>query len=157
MLATRDLAIYASIIATLNGIWSLYHNVFRDRARIKFRVFDATCIDPNTKIQRPGVSSTISNRGRRPTNIETIGFWSPKEKKELLPVDWVKEVPFRLAEGEGKSFFHFQDNPKFAIPKPYRPFARNPSGRSYPFRRHVRVIWKKLTKQFQNKAWRIRE
>jgi hypothetical protein len=103
--ATRDLAVYAAIIATLNGAWSLFHAIVRDRARIVVKVSDSRVIPMGT----PMLDVTVSNRGRRTVYITKVApVASAVRGGHLLSVDFMQQLsPHpRLAEGESKSFYH---------------------------------------------------
>ena len=50
MFATRDLAVYASIIGTLDGAWAIYAGAFRDRPRLVVRVREGIASPANNVI-----------------------------------------------------------------------------------------------------------
>jgi hypothetical protein len=66
---TRDLAIYASIIGTLDGSWMLYHGVVRDRPRIALSVDEGE--EMYGRADRV-LMIRVSNRGRRDFAINAI-------------------------------------------------------------------------------------
>src|SRR4051812_46618207 len=66
---TRDLALYASLVATLNGAWTLYNGVVRDRARVTLRIAPGVDIhDSENRVLMIGVK----NRGRRALKVAHI-------------------------------------------------------------------------------------
>jgi hypothetical protein len=102
---TRDLAVYAAVIATLHGAWSLFHGVVRDRARVVVKVSEAQIHPTGTRI----LDVTVSNRGRRPVYIVKVApVVSAARGGHLILVDFMSQLtpPPRLAEGESTSFHH---------------------------------------------------
>jgi hypothetical protein len=88
---TRDLAIYASIVGTVNGAWTLYHGVIRDRARIDLAVAEAE------DMNRPGqyaLMFRISNRGRRDLPVDQITRWSNVWRGKYL---WIEDLETLVA------------------------------------------------------------
>jgi hypothetical protein len=101
---TRDLAIYASIVGTVNGAWTLYHGVIRDRARIGLAVAEAE------DVNRPGqyaLMFRISNRGRRDLPVDQITRWSNVWRGTFLWIDDLETLVVnhrRIAADDGHAY-----------------------------------------------------
>jgi hypothetical protein len=112
LVATRDLAIYASIIATLDGAWMLYHGVVRDRPRIVVRAYRGEAvptIGPDTR--QPLFMVTVSNRGRRAVNIDSIARLDKLIRgTSIVTTDFMEQLAAkpRLEESQSKTFVHGQ-------------------------------------------------
>jgi hypothetical protein len=108
MLSTRDIALYAAIIATINGIWNLYAGVFLDRARLRVRVYETWLITPGSNSPNiPTLTLTVSNRGRRSVTVQTISrVVNPrKQVGRELSRDFVMQGSRRLGRARGTASF----------------------------------------------------
>lgn len=107
---TRDLAIYASVIATLDGAWTLYHGVIRDRPRIVVRPYRAEAVGgvgDDTEI----FIVKVSNRGRRAVTIDHAAYVSKTIRgTQGVPVDLMHQLaePQRLDESQSLTLVHGQ-------------------------------------------------
>ena len=115
MFSTRDLAVYAAIVGTLSGAWTLYASIVLDRARIRVSAYEGQAITPTT--MSPGGASrtpvlmvSASNRGRRGASIQTVCRVLDMKRvvRMELSSDITKQLtkPVRLGEGEGHTFVH---------------------------------------------------
>ncbi len=138
MWGTRDLAVYAAIVATLNGAWALFHGVVRDRARIVVRVAEAE-VHP---IGTPILDITVSNRGRRAVSITQVApIRSAVHGSHLISVDLMPQLsPHpRLGEGESASFHHGLNGGYTPGDLPLtRWFVRDGAGRIHPLSERYR-------------------
>lgn len=108
---TRDLAIYASVVGTLNGAWTLYHGVIRDRPRVVVRATQAEAITPGIEARQPVFTISVSNRGRRAITIDAVGqSTSAIRGTKNLSADILRQLQPkpRLDESESKTFVHGQ-------------------------------------------------
>jgi hypothetical protein len=107
---TRDLAIYASIIATLEGSWSLYHGLIRDRPRIIVKPYRAESIPAGVLGARQDIFMVkVSNRGRRPVTIDHVGYVAKAIRgTHALSMDLLRQLtePKRLEESESLTLIH---------------------------------------------------
>lgn len=92
MFSTRNLAVYAAVVGTISGLWSIgwsiYSGLLRDRPRIKL----AVTRDPE---QPDAVSVSIFNRGRRAIHLLIL----MRVKRALTGEDEVSMLPDRMVKG----------------------------------------------------------
>lgn len=150
MIPTRDLAIYAALIATADLTWTLFQGL-RDRARITVRVAEAQAITPGTNERQPMLMVSVSNRGRRPTFITHVArvsnVWrgvSEFSSDIMLQL----QNPVRLEEGQGQTFAHGHMGGYQHGDLPVaRWFVTDGAGRMHPLRERYRqrvervVLW----------------
>jgi hypothetical protein len=106
VLATRDIAIYAALVASFDLVWTLYAGAIRDRARIVVRVAEANMI-PAVGASTPVFSVDVSNRGRRPTTIRSVSRVSRMTTGVMeMSADIAHQTPVRLEEGQSHTFHH---------------------------------------------------
>jgi hypothetical protein len=109
---TRDLAVYAATVGTIGGLWTLYSGVVLDRARVALSVSESEVITTAGREARvPVLAVRVSNRGRRAFSVQTIGRVVDMRRHRgphELSADIMRQLatPFRLAEGEGRTFVH---------------------------------------------------
>jgi hypothetical protein len=106
---TRDLAIYASIVGTLNGAWALYHGVIRDRPRIVVRTAEAEAVPGDgSDIRQEIFQVSVSNRGRRLTIDGIARLASPMRGTSTASVDLMRQTAEKplLEESQSKTFVH---------------------------------------------------
>ena len=111
LFATRDLALYASIVATIDGSWTLYHGVVRDRPRIVVRAYRGEAVPTGIGARQPLFMVTVSNRGRRAVNIDTISRLERLVRgTSILTVDFMEQLAAkpRLDESQSLTFVHGQ-------------------------------------------------
>lgn len=110
--ATRDLAVYASIVATLDGAWALYHGVIRDRPRIVVRAYRAEAVPTiGPAARQPLFMVSVSNRGRRAVNVDSISRLEKLVRgTSIMTVDFIEQLAAkpRLEESQSKTFVHGQ-------------------------------------------------
>jgi len=138
LFATRDLALYGAIIATLGGAWSLYVGLVLDRARIVVSVSQALAVGFATSI--PVVTLSVSNRGRRAVHISSIGCVADSRTGEaFLSMDFLKQLPIRLEEGEAHTFTHGVSGAHTPGSLPLtRWYVLDGAGRMHPLRERYR-------------------
>lgn len=108
---TRDLAIYASIIGTLDGAWTIYNGAIRDRPRIVVKAARGEAVPTDGSIRAPIFLVTVSNRGRRPVNIEHIGRFDKLVRgTSIVTPDFMQQLAAkpRLEESQSRTFVHGQ-------------------------------------------------
>jgi hypothetical protein len=142
LVTTRDLAVYASVVGTLNGGWTLYHGVIRDRARIKVRPYRSEAHPVGGGDPQPMFSVRVSNRGRRPANIEGVAYLGKLVRgTEMHSMDIMRELvePVRLEESQGHTFVHgrFGGYVPGDLPTK-RWFVTDGAGRVHPLRERYR-------------------
>jgi hypothetical protein len=151
------LGIYASIIATLTGLWALFHNIFRDRARVTVKVFQAYRVkvkdDPQwliirgedtlrtmgitSAMRRPVLDVEIRNRGRRDIHIDDVaqarlgGSFKFGDLRNQVPFDLLAESRKTLILGAEGGYEHGDIRLK-------RFFAVDGAGRIHPLRERWR-------------------
>jgi hypothetical protein len=138
LLGTRDLAIYASVVGTLNGLWVLFHGVVRDRPRITVRAYRSEAIPVHGGARQQAFSVQVSNRGRRPVNIESIArLDKPVRGIEIHVVELMQQLAQhpRLEESQSQTF-HVQ---RRDLPMS-RWFATDGAGRVHPLRERYRQL-----------------
>jgi hypothetical protein len=94
------LALYGAVLSTITATAQIMAH-YRDRANIKIRVQPdmETMGDPRTD----GVTFTIvnvSNAGRRPVTITTIGAYRLHPRKAFVCADTRPPIPHELTEGK---------------------------------------------------------
>lgn len=140
--ATRDLAVYASTIATLNGGWTLYHGIVRDRPRIVVRASRGEAVPVGAGRRDPLFMVSVSNRGRRPVNIEGVARLSKLIRgTSAYPVDFMEQVASkpRLEESQSKTFVHGQRGGyKHGDLATSRWYVTDGAGRVHPLRERYR-------------------
>lgn len=150
MLATRDIALYAAIVGTLAGAWSIYLGVFLDRARIRISVAEGETISPGANARTPVVMVRVSNRGRRAAHITHISrVVSARRNRHELSADIMRQlaVPIRLDESEGKTVVHGAQGGYTPGSMPLkRWYVVDGAGRIHPLReryrqRVERILW----------------
>jgi hypothetical protein len=108
---TRDLAIYASVVGTLNGAWALYNGVVRDRPRIVVRAVRGEAVPTGGGARQPLLMVTVSNRGRRAVSIDGIARLERiVAGTSIVTVDLMQQTADkpRLAESQSRTFVHGQ-------------------------------------------------
>lgn len=108
---TRDLAIYGSIVGTLNGAWVLYHGVIRDRPRIVIRASKAEAVPTGFGQRYELFMVSVANRGRRPVNIDSISRLDALVRgTSIVTVDLMEQLAERprLEESQSRTFVHGQ-------------------------------------------------
>jgi hypothetical protein len=113
VLTTRDLAVYAAVVGTISGVWSVawsvYSGVLRDRARIKLVVYPSEAWDANFNHAEAAISFAIYNRGRRPIHISDLvrvksGITGVRELSMVLQRMLKADDAGILDEGQGRTF-----------------------------------------------------
>jgi hypothetical protein len=139
---TRDLAVYASTIATLNGAWTLYHGIIRDRPRIVVRAYQGEAVPVGFGRRDPLFMVSVSNRGRRPVNIEGVARLAKLIRgTSSYPVDFMEQVAAkpRLEESQSKTFVHGQRGGyKHGDLPTSRWYVTDGAGRVHPLRERYR-------------------
>lgn len=107
---TRDLALYASIVGTLNGGWALYNGAFRDRPRVVVRAAKG---EAHGGIGEPAeiFMVTVANRGRRPVSINSISRYQKLIRGiSIVTTDLMQQTADhpRLDESHSRTFVHGQ-------------------------------------------------
>lgn len=109
---TRDLALYAAILGTLNGAWALYVSVIRDRPRIVVRAARAEAVPTGASGHRyPIFWVTVANRGRRAVSIDSIARTATAVRgTSIVTVDLMEQTQTkpRLEESQSRTFVHGQ-------------------------------------------------
>lgn len=141
MVSTRNLAIYASVIATLNGAWALFIAVFKDRPRVRVKASDVTVLDKGQP--RPAVEIEVINAGRRPITITTVAF-DNGAKGLSIPLSFARQCPFRLEESQSKRLI-LDETP---LLKPHKPMVRDAIGKEYPLKYRWTRNWRRITLQY---------
>jgi hypothetical protein len=109
VLSTRDIAIYAAIVATADVAWTLFQGLIRDRARIVVSVGEYEAITPGRGERQPVLGVRVANRGRRTTYITHVSrvadVWRGKHE---LSADIMRQLqnPLRLDESQGQTLTH---------------------------------------------------
>jgi len=141
-LQTRDLAIYGSIIATLNGLWALFHAVVRDRARIFVRPYYGEILSPGGGGTQSVFMVSVSNRGRRAASIGHVAYVTTSIRGTRgLSMDIMRQLtePKRLDEGEAFTVVHGQAGGYVRGDLPTkRWFVQDGAGRIHPLRERYR-------------------
>lgn len=112
MIGTRDLAIYAAIVATADVLWTLFQGLFRDRARIVVRAAEYQAITPGSDVRQPMLAVRVANRGRRVAYITHVSrvanVWrGTHELSADIQQHQLLEAK-KLAESQGHTFGHGQ-------------------------------------------------
>jgi hypothetical protein len=108
---TRDLAIYASVIATLDGAWALYNGVIRDRPRIVVHPYRGESIPVGPGPRHPIFLIKVSNRGRRAVTVDHVAYVAKSIRgTQVLSNDLMQQlaVPRRLDESQSLTLAHGQ-------------------------------------------------
>lgn len=139
MVPTRDIAVFAAIVASFDLFWTLYSGAIRDRARIAVKVSEANIISVGGPTI-PILDVTVSNRGRRATTITHIGRVAKVRTGGYeLSADIMRQGRVRLDEGESHSFHHGAQGGYAHGDLPLkRWFATDGAGRVYPLRERYR-------------------
>jgi hypothetical protein len=135
----RDLALYAALVGTANGGWTLYHSVVRDRPRVAMGV-----VEGEDLYGGPGraLMIRVSTRGRRDLSVDQVTRVADPVRGTRV---WMRELaetvghgPDRLADGEGHTYLlgpaHYQPG---MLPTS-RWFVVDGAGRIYPLRERYR-------------------
>jgi hypothetical protein len=142
LFTTRDLAVYASVVGTLNGAWVLYHGVVRDRPRITVRSYRSEAIPVGGGPHQPMFSVWVSNRGRRPVNIEGVAYLGKVVRgTQMYSMDIMGQLaqPIRLDESQAHTFVHGQFGGYQPGDLPTkRWFVTDGAGRVHPLRERYR-------------------
>jgi len=148
VLTTRDLALYAAIIGTLGGVWSLYLGLVLDRARILVTVAEGEVIDAVTNERTPVVMVRLANRGRRPAHIANVSrVVNARTGRLEMSADIAGQVPLRLEEGQGQTVVHGARGGYAAGTMPLtRWFVSDGSGRVSPLRERYRQRIERLVR-----------
>jgi hypothetical protein len=140
---TRDLAIYASIIGTLDGTWALYNGVFRDRPRVVVQAYRAEgvplVVGPRQPRQ-PVFMVKVANRGRRPVTITHAAYVGKVIRgTHMYSVDLLQALqqPRRLDESESMTLMHGQMGGRTDLPTK-RWFVTDGGLRIHPLRERYR-------------------
>jgi hypothetical protein len=104
VIPTRDLAIYAALVATADLAWKLFEGL-RDRARVVVNVAEYEAITPGTNQRQPILGVRAVNRGRRATYITHVARVANVWRGTA---DILRELqaPLRLGESQGRTFAH---------------------------------------------------
>ena len=151
MLATRDLALYAAVVGTLDGAWSIYRGVVLDRARLVVRAVQGEAITPGTNLRQPILLVSVSNRGRRAVYISSIArvasMWSGNSE---LSMDIANQLAGkeRLEESQSQTFAHGQlGGYQHGDLPTTRWYVQDGAGRIHPLRERYRqraervILW----------------
>lgn len=112
MFTTRDIAVYAAVVATISGVWSvawsIYSGLLRDRVRIKLVVYNAEAWDVDFEHAEDAIMFAVYNRGRRTFNISDLVRVS-SVLRGTRAVSMVLQRQIRaedqaIAEGQGKTY-----------------------------------------------------
>jgi hypothetical protein len=138
---TRDLAIYASIIGTLDGAWAVYSGVIRDRPRIVVQVYRAEAVPTGGFGPRqPMFMVKVANRGRRAVTITHAAYTSNAIRgTQMYSVDLMQQLakPRRLDESESMTLIHGQHGGRTDLPTK-RWFVQDGALRIHPLRERYR-------------------
>jgi hypothetical protein len=93
-------AAYAAIVSTVTGVVQFF-NYRRDRARIKVSVRhnQEMIFDPRYSGKTLTII-TVTNEGRRPVTVNTIGATRPHPQTHLVLLDNRPSLPHELTEGK---------------------------------------------------------
>jgi hypothetical protein len=154
-------AAYAAVVATLNVVWTVFQEVFRDRARIKLAVADSELFTPGTSIPaRPIIGYSVYNRGRRATYVSSIERISaPKTGGRQKSADIMRQIvqPVRLDEGQSMTITHGADGGYAHGDLPMkRWFVIDGAGRIHPLRERYRQRLEAIIFWPWRYAWRRR-
>lgn len=93
-------AAYAAIVSTVTGVVQFF-NYRRDRARIKVSVrHNQEMIGDPRYSGKTLTIITVTNEGRRPVTVNTIGATRPYPQTNLLLLDNRPSLPHELTEGK---------------------------------------------------------
>lgn len=150
MIATRDLAIYAAIVATADVLWSVFQGLFRDRARVVVRVAEAEAITPGSNQRQPMLMVGVSNRGRRPVYITHVGRVADVLRgAHELSADIQQhqlQQPKKLEESQGHTFGHGHMGGYQHGDMPIkRWYVTDGAGRMHPLRERYRQRAERIT------------
>jgi hypothetical protein len=142
LLTTRDLAVYASIIATLDGAWTLYYGVIRDRPRVVVRAYRGEAVPTGGGARQPVFMLKVSNRGRRAVTIDHVAYVSKTIRgTQVVSVDLMQQLanPRRLDESESTTLVHGQHGGYTPGDLPTRRwFVQDGAQRIHPLRERYR-------------------
>jgi hypothetical protein len=94
------IAAYAAIVATATGVVQFF-NYRRDRARIKVSVrHNQEMLGYPRYSGKTLTVITVTNEGRRPVTVNTIGATRPYPLTHLLLLDSLPSLPHELTEGK---------------------------------------------------------
>lgn len=136
LLTTRDLAVYASVVGTLNGAWVLFHGVVRDRPRVVVRAYRSEAIPVVGGPRQEAFSVFVANRGRRPINIDAIArLGKPVRGTQEHVVEFMQQLAPspRLEESQSRTFH----GKRIGLPTT-RWFITDGAGRVHPLRERYR-------------------
>lgn len=151
------LGIYASVVGTITGLWALFHNIFRDRARVTVKAFEAYRVTVKNEPQwlivrgedtlktmgitpamrRPVIDIEVRNRGRRDVRIDDVararlgGSWKFGDFRYQVPFDLPAERKQSVILGAEGAYQHGDI-------KLTRFFAVDGAGRIHPLRERWR-------------------
>jgi hypothetical protein len=137
---TRDLAIYASVIGTLDGAWMLYNGIFRDRPRVVVQAYRAEGVPVGAGPRQPVFMVKVANRGRRPVTITHAAYvGSAIRGTQMYSMDLLQELqqPRRLGESESTTLVHGQMGGRVDLPTK-RWFVSDGGLRIHPLRERYR-------------------
>jgi hypothetical protein len=146
VLATRDIAVYGAVVATISAAWSIawtiYSGVLRDRARVKLAVYDAEAWDPGFDHALDAISFAVYNRGRRTIHVsDLVRVSSVLRGTRELSFELQRQVKANptIEEGRGRSFHLGGDgNYTHGDLSLKRWHVVDESGRVYPLRERSR-------------------
>jgi hypothetical protein len=155
--ATRDIAVYAATVGTIDGIWSIYGGAVLDRARISVTASEGQLVTPGVAIPNvPVMLVRVSNRGRRATSIQSVSrVVSFRRHHGIMEMsaDIAQELstPAKLAEAEGRTFVHGARGGCAPGQMPAnRWFVTDGAGRTYPLRER----WRQRVERIVFWPWR---
>jgi hypothetical protein len=94
------IAAYAAVVSTVTGIVQFF-NYRRDRARIKVSVRHNQEMFGHPRYSGKTLTViTVTNEGRRPVTVNTIGATRPFPQSHILLLDSVPSLPHELTEGK---------------------------------------------------------
>jgi hypothetical protein len=107
---TRDVAIYAAIIGTLDGAWSIYRGIVLDRPRVVVQAVHGEAISTGTGHSQPILWLSVSNRGRRTVYVSAIArtksMWSGVQEMSQDIIHQLTPETRRLEESQSQNFAH---------------------------------------------------
>lgn len=148
MLATRDLAVYAALVASADALWTIYRGVVLDRARIVVRPARYGAHGgPGPPQELFGI--TVSNRGRRAVTVESIAqMTSSVNGVSIVTYDLMQQTAQkpRLEESQSKTFQHgLQGGYSHGDISTTRWYVVDGAGRIHPLRERYRQRIERLT------------
>ena len=136
---TTILAIWGAVISTILALLKVKEVYREDKPRIKVTVVGGYYVLPKNHPQnpygdKPLVSITAVNIGRRPVTLKKAGLLMPrgqKKKKYLLNVDSITSID--LTEGKSHDYYLLEDKikNKGLTPDKYVAFVIDAAGKYY--------------------------